>query len=179
LRLELSREVRERRGHNEKIYSVAEAETLARQWQSRGLGVGFTNGIFDIVHPGHVGYLARARGECDRLIVALNGDASTRRLKGPSRPVNGLADRMAVIAALASVDAVVTFDDDTPLDLIRRLKPDVLMKGADYTFETTVGAEDVVATGGRVVMIDLVEGHSTTKVIDRLQAPAKAELWRR
>jgi D-beta-D-heptose 7-phosphate kinase / D-beta-D-heptose 1-phosphate adenosyltransferase len=174
LLLELSREARERSGHNEKIYSVAEVETLVRQWKSRGLSVGFTNGCFDIVHPGHVGYLARARGECDRLIVALNSDASTRRLKGPTRPVNGLADRIAVIAALASVDAVISFDDDTPLELIRRLKPDVLMKGADYTFETTVGAEDVVAMGGRVALIALVEGHSTSKVIDRLQIPVAA-----
>jgi D-beta-D-heptose 7-phosphate kinase / D-beta-D-heptose 1-phosphate adenosyltransferase len=174
LQLELSREARERAGHNEKLYGVAEAETLVRQWKSRGLSVGFTNGCFDIVHPGHVGYLTAARGECDRLIVALNSDASTRRLKGPSRPVNRLADRMAVIAALASVDAVISFDEDTPIELIRRLKPDVLMKGADYTFETTVGAEDVVATGGRVALIDLVEGHSTSKVIDRLQAPVAA-----
>jgi D-beta-D-heptose 7-phosphate kinase/D-beta-D-heptose 1-phosphate adenosyltransferase len=171
LLLELSRQERDRAGHSEKLYSAAEAETLVRQWKSRGLRVGFTNGIFDIVHPGHVGYLAGARGECDRLIVALNSDASTRRLKGLARPVNGLADRMAVIAGLASVDGVISFDEDTPLELIRRLKPDVLMKGADYTFETTVGAPDVVATGGRVVLIDLVEGHSTTKVIDRMQAP--------
>jgi D-beta-D-heptose 7-phosphate kinase/D-beta-D-heptose 1-phosphate adenosyltransferase len=155
---------------------VAEVETLVRQWKSRGLGVGFTNGCFDIVHPGHVGYLARARAECGRLVVALNSDASTRRLKGPSRPVNSLADRMAVIAALASVDAVISFDDDTPLELIRRLRPDVLMKGADYTLETVVGAEEVIATGGRVALIDLVAGHSTTKVIDRLQAPAVAPM---
>jgi D-beta-D-heptose 7-phosphate kinase/D-beta-D-heptose 1-phosphate adenosyltransferase len=152
----------------------AEVETLARQWKSRGLDVGFTNGCFDIVHPGHVGYLAAARAQCDRLIVALNSDASTRRLKGPTRPVNRLTDRMAVIAGLASVDAVISFDEDTPIDLIRRLKPDVLLKGADYTFATVVGAEDVVASGGRVALIDLVEGHSTTGVIGRMQAPVAA-----
>jgi D-beta-D-heptose 7-phosphate kinase/D-beta-D-heptose 1-phosphate adenosyltransferase len=171
LLLELSRD---RVGHGEKIYSVAEVETLARQWKSRGLDVGFTNGCFDIVHPGHVGYLAAARAQCDRLIVALNSDASTRRLKGPTRPVNRLTDRMAVIAGLASVDAVISFDEDTPIDLIRRLKPDVLLKGADYTFATVVGAEDVVASGGRVALIDLVEGHSTTGVIGRMQAPVAA-----
>ena len=176
LELELAREARDRVGHSEKLCSVAEAETLRRQWQSRGLTVGFTNGVFDIVHPGHVGYLAAARGQCDRLIVALNSDASTRRIKGPTRPVNRLADRLAVIAALASVDAVVSFDEDTPLELIRRLRPDVLMKGADYTLDTVVGAPDVIAWGGRVALVDLVEGHSTSKVIDRLQAPAKAEV---
>ena len=174
LQLEVSREARERAGHNEKLYSVAEAETLVRQWKSRGLAVGFTNGIFDIVHPGHVGYLGGARGECDRLVVALNSDASTRRLKGPTRPVNALADRMAVIAALGSVDAVISFEEDTPIELIRRLRPDVLMKGADYTFDTVVGADEVIATGGRVVLVDLVKGHSTTKVIDRLKTPAAA-----
>jgi D-beta-D-heptose 7-phosphate kinase / D-beta-D-heptose 1-phosphate adenosyltransferase len=174
LTLELSREARNQAAHLEKIYSVAEAETLVRQWKSRGLSVGFTNGCFDIVHPGHVGYLAGARAECDRLIVALNSDASTRRLKGPSRPVNSLEDRLAVIAALASVDAVISFDEDTPLELIRRLRPDVLMKGADYTIETVVGAEDVIAMGGRVALINLLEGHSTTKVIGRLRAPVVA-----
>jgi D-beta-D-heptose 7-phosphate kinase / D-beta-D-heptose 1-phosphate adenosyltransferase len=174
LMLELSREARDRVGHGEKIYSVSEAEMLVRQWKSRGLSVGFTNGCFDIVHPGHVGYLGGARGQCDRLIVALNSDASNRRLKGPTRPVNQLADRMAVIAGLASVDAVISFDEDTPIELIRRLKPDVLMKGADYTLETVVGAEDVIAMGGRVALIDLVQGHSTTRVIDRLRAPAAA-----
>jgi D-beta-D-heptose 7-phosphate kinase/D-beta-D-heptose 1-phosphate adenosyltransferase len=174
LMLELSREARNQAAHLEKIYSVAEAETLVRQWKSRGLSVGFTNGCFDIVHPGHVGYLAGARAECDRLIVALNSDASTRRLKGPSRPVNSLEDRLAVIAALASVDAVISFDEDTPLELIRRLRPDVLMKGADYTIETVVGAEDVIAMGGRVALINLLEGHSTTKVIGRLRAPVVA-----
>jgi D-beta-D-heptose 7-phosphate kinase / D-beta-D-heptose 1-phosphate adenosyltransferase len=174
LMLELSREARDRIGHGEKIYSVSEAETLVRQWKSRGLTVGFTNGCFDIVHRGHVSYLGGARGQCDRLIVALNSDASNRRLKGPTRPVNELADRMAVIAGLASVDAVISFDEDTPLELIRRLKPDVLMKGADYTLETVVGADDVIAMGGRVALINLVEGHSTTRVIDRLRAPAAA-----
>ena len=172
--LEASRDSRSQAALHAKYYSVAEVETLIRQWKSRGLGIGFTNGCFDIVHPGHVGMLAAARRECDRLVVALNSDASVRRLKGPSRPVNGLADRCAVIAGLESVDAVISFDDDTPLELIRRLKPDVLMKGADYTVETTVGAPEVMSWGGRVALIDLVEGHSTSKVIDRLQAPVAA-----
>jgi D-beta-D-heptose 7-phosphate kinase/D-beta-D-heptose 1-phosphate adenosyltransferase len=175
LALELSREARDRAGHGEKIYSVGEAETLIRQWKSRGLSVGFTNGCFDIVHPGHVGLLAAARRECDRLVVALNSDASTTRLKGPARPVNPLPNRAAVIAALASVDAVISFEEDTPLELICRLRPDVLMKGGDYTLETTVGAPEVISWGGRVALINLVEGHSTTGVIDRLRASPRAK----
>jgi D-beta-D-heptose 7-phosphate kinase / D-beta-D-heptose 1-phosphate adenosyltransferase len=173
LMLEASRDSKNRAALHAKYYSLAEVETLVRQWKSRGLTVGFTNGCFDIVHPGHVGMLGAARTECDRLVVALNDDDSVRRLKGASRPINALADRAAVIAGLGSVDAVLSFADDTPLELIRRLKPDVLMKGADYTVETVVGAEDVIAAGGRVALIDLVEGHSTSKVIGRLQAPAK------
>ena len=170
--LELSRD---RASHDDKLHSVAEAQTLVRQWRSRGLKIGFTKGCFDIVHPGHVAMLAAARRECDRLIVALNSDASTRRLKGPTRPVNPLASRAAVIAGLASVDAVISFDADTPLDLICRLRPDVLMKGGDYTVGTTVGAPEVMSWGGRVALIDLVEGHSTTGVIDRLQGAPRAK----
>jgi len=166
--LELSREAREHDVGRAKLYSVAEAETLARQWQSRGLSVGFTNGCFDIVHPGHVTLLSKARRECDRLIVALNSDASVSRLKGPQRPVNALDDRAAVIGALASVDAVISFDEDTPITLITRLKPDVLIKGADYTIATVVGAEEVLAAGGRVALIDLVDGYSTTRTIGRM-----------
>jgi D-beta-D-heptose 7-phosphate kinase/D-beta-D-heptose 1-phosphate adenosyltransferase len=170
--LELSREARQHDVGQDKVYSAAEAETLTRQWKSRGLSVGFTNGCFDIIHPGHVTLLAKARQECDRLIVALNSDASVSRLKGPQRPINTLADREAVIAALASVDAVISFDDDTPLALITRLRPDVLIKGADYTVETVVGAPEVQATGGRVALIGLVEGHSTTRTIGRMGAKA-------
>jgi D-beta-D-heptose 7-phosphate kinase / D-beta-D-heptose 1-phosphate adenosyltransferase len=170
--LELSREAREHDVGQAKLYSAAEAETLTRQWKSRGLSVGFTNGCFDIVHPGHVTLLAKARLECDRLIVALNSDASVSRLKGPQRPINTLADRAAVIAALASVDAVISFDEDTPLSLIARLTPDVLIKGADYTIETVVGADEVQASGGRVALIDLVEGHSTTRTIGRMRSDA-------
>ena len=177
LMLELSRDPGDRAGHRAKLYSLAEAETLVRQWKGRGLRVGFTNGCFDILHPGHVSLLAAARERCDRLIVALNSDASVGRLKGPERPVNTLADRAAVIAGLQSVDAVVGFDEDTPLEAIRRLLPDVLMKGADWTVDTVVGRAEVEAAGGRVALIDLVEGHSTTGVIGRMRAAsAKADV---
>lgn len=170
--VELSREAREDDIGQATIHSAAEAETLTRQWKARGLSVGFTNGCFDIVHPGHVSLLAKARLECDRLIVALNSDASVSRLKGPQRPLNTLADRAAVIAALASVDAVISFEDDTPLELITRLKPDVLIKGADYTIETVVGAKEVQEYGGRVALINLVKGHSTTGTISKMSAGA-------
>jgi D-beta-D-heptose 7-phosphate kinase / D-beta-D-heptose 1-phosphate adenosyltransferase len=170
LMLERSRDLRDKDWHQAKHYSTAEVETLVRRWRHRGLTVGFTNGCFDIVHAGHIALLAAARAECDRLVVALNTDDSAYRLKGPRRPVNLLPDRSAVIAAVGSVDAVVSFDQDTPLELIRRLKPDVLIKGADYTVATVVGADDVQAAGGRVVLVDLVEGRSTTATLARLRA---------
>jgi D-beta-D-heptose 7-phosphate kinase / D-beta-D-heptose 1-phosphate adenosyltransferase len=175
LMLELARDVRHKEWHRAKHFSAAEAETLVRRWKARGLKVGFTNGCFDIVHAGHVALLAAARAQCDRLVVALNDDAGVRRLKGPKRPVNGLDDRAAVIAAVESVDAVISFADDTPLELIRRLKPEVLVKGGDYTVATVVGATEVQETGGRVVLVDLVEGHSTTGLIDAIRTGAPEE----
>jgi D-beta-D-heptose 7-phosphate kinase/D-beta-D-heptose 1-phosphate adenosyltransferase len=181
LMLELSRDVRDKEWHHAKYYSAAEAETLVRRWKSRGLVVGFTNGCFDIVHAGHVALLAAARTQCDRLIVALNDDAGVLRLKGANRPVNGLADRSAVIAAVESVDAVISFDEETPLELIRLLQPDVLVKGGDYTKEGVVGAAEVEAAGGRVVLVDLVEGRSTTRLIDAIRdshSPEEADAAR-
>jgi len=172
LLLELARDVRDKEWHHAKHYSLAETETLVRRWKSRGLRVGFTNGCFDIVHAGHVALLAAARAQCDRLVVALNDDAGVRRLKGPQRPVNPLADRAAVIAAVEAVDAVISFAEETPIELIRRLKPDVLVKGGDYTVDTVVGADAVQAAGGRVVLVDLVEGRSTTRLIDAIRGPA-------
>lgn len=167
---ELSRETNGEDQDPAKYLDAGEIEALARRWKERGLSVGFTNGCFDILHAGHIALLAAARTHCDRLVVALNTDDSARRLKGPSRPVNSLRDRCAVIAAVWAVDAVTSFDEDTPLDLIRRLKPDVLVKGGDYTVATVVGAEDVQAAGGRVIIVDLVGGHSTTATIGNLQA---------
>ncbi len=175
LMLELSRDAHDKEWHHAKYYAVPEAETLVRRWKSRGLVVGFTNGCFDIVHAGHVTLLAAARAQCDRLIVALNGDAGVRRLKGADRPVNGLADRSAVIGALESVDAVISFDEDTPLELIRRIKPDVLVKGGDYTIDGVVGAAEVQQAGGRVVLVDLVAGRSTTRLIDAIRAAQSSQ----
>ena len=174
LMLELARDVRDREWHHAKHFSLAEAETLVRRWKSRGLKVGLTNGCFDIVHAGHVSLLAAARAECDRLIVALNTDKGVRRLKGPERPMNGLADRAAVIAAVESVDAVISFDEETPIELIGRLRPEVLVKGGDYTIEGVVGADLVQSWGGRVVLVDLVEGRSTTRLIEAIRATQEA-----
>jgi len=129
----------------------------------------FTNGVFDVLHRGHVAYLARSRAEGAALLVGLNTDASARRLgKGPGRPVNAERDRAYVLAGLESVDAVVLFDEDTPLELIRRIEPDVLCKGADYSLDAIVGAGLVTARGGRVVRVQLEEGFSTTNLIRKV-----------
>ncbi|MHC3128272.1 hypothetical protein OB03_13740 [Brevundimonas sp. GN22] len=131
--------------------------------------VGFTNGCFDILHRGHVAYLAQARSWCDRLVVALNTDASVSALKGPTRPVNNLDSRAAVIGALASVDGVTYFGEQTPLELIKRLRPDVLIKGADYTKEQVVGAAEVESWGGEVRLASFEDGYSTTKTIEKMK----------
>jgi D-beta-D-heptose 7-phosphate kinase/D-beta-D-heptose 1-phosphate adenosyltransferase len=136
-------------------------------WKKQGLRVGFTNGCFDLLHPGHVKLLAAARAACDRLVVGLNGDASVTRLKGQGRPVQPAGARAEVLAALEAVDLVVIFDEDTPLKLIERVKPTVLVKGGDYTRETVVGHEIVEELGGEVILVDLVAGQSTTAMVER------------
>ncbi len=129
----------------------------------------FTNGVFDLLHPGHVDILAAARREGAALLVGLNSDDSVRRLKGPARPVRGELDRAFVLAALEAVDAVVVFEHDTPIELIRHLRPAVVVKGGDYRRETIVGADDVASWGGRVIVVPLREGYSTTGMIDALR----------
>jgi rfaE bifunctional protein nucleotidyltransferase chain/domain len=142
----------------------------ARQWREGQSGrVVFTNGVFDLIHPGHVDVLLGARRTGDRLIVGLNSDASVRRLKGPERPVRTEAERAYVLAAFAMVDCVVVFDQDTPLELIRTLRPDVLVKGGDYTEQTIVGASDVRGWGGDVQVIPLTPGQSTSSIIRKLR----------
>jgi D-beta-D-heptose 7-phosphate kinase/D-beta-D-heptose 1-phosphate adenosyltransferase len=142
----------------------------ALRWrQGRAGAVVFTNGVFDILHRGHVAYLARARAEGDALLVGVNTDASVRRLgKGTGRPVNAERDRAFVLAGLECVDAVVLFDEDTPLELIRALHPDVLAKGADYALDAIVGADLVTAAGGRVVRVPLEPGYSTTSLLKKV-----------
>ena len=151
------------------LRSLAETLALVERWKRQGLTVGFTNGCFDILHPGHVALLKAARGRCDRLVVALNTDASVARLKGPERPINSLEQRAAVLAAIRYVDCVVSFAEDTPLALIRRLLPDMLIKGADYRPDEVVGAEIVQAAGGRVMLCELVDGQSTTRIVERIR----------
>lgn len=158
--------------HSERsVVDLDAAEQIAAAWRREGLSVAFTNGCFDILHTGHVSLIQQARATADRLILGLNSDASVRRLKGESRPVNTARDRAFILSALAAVDLVVVFDEDTPLALIERLKPDVLVKGADYTVETVVGADIVQASGGRVVLASLVEGKSTTGLIGKISSP--------
>jgi D-beta-D-heptose 7-phosphate kinase/D-beta-D-heptose 1-phosphate adenosyltransferase len=143
------------------------------EWRGEGLRVGFTNGCFDILHPGHVKVLTAARAACDRLIVGLNSDASVRRLKGADRPVQDERARAEVLAALEAVDLVVVFEEDTPIELIRRITPSVLVKGGDYTREQVVGHEIVEAAGGVVVLVDILQGFSTTALVHRARGGAK------
>ena len=152
----------------EQVVGLPTACDLVAGWQAADLEVGFTNGCFDLLHPGHVTLLEKSRAQCDRLVVGLNSDASVKRLKGPERPVQPDIARATVLAALGSVDLVVIFEEDTPAKLIEALRPDVLIKGGDYTVETIVGAEFVKAQGGRVEIIDLVPGFSTTQTIEKL-----------
>ena len=151
-----------------KVMTFAEASA----WRARCPGpVVFTNGVFDLLHPGHIDVLRGARAEGAHLLVGLNSDASVRRLgKGDDRPIRSEAERAYVLAALEMVDAVVVFDEDTPAELVRALEPDVIVKGGDYRPETVVGAEVVRARGGRVVIIPLTPGQSTTSILEKLRA---------
>jgi D-beta-D-heptose 7-phosphate kinase/D-beta-D-heptose 1-phosphate adenosyltransferase len=152
----------------EKIVTVGgDLDVHLQEWRRQGLRVGFTNGCFDILHPGHVKVLTAARGACDRLIVGLNSDASVKRLKGEGRPVQHEQARAEVLAALEAVDLVAVFEEDTPLKLIARIKPSVLVKGGDYTRETVVGHEIVEAHGGEVMLVDTLPGFSTTSLVNR------------
>ena len=137
--------------------------------QEKGKKVVFTNGCFDILHRGHVAYLNQARDLGDLLIVGINSDESVKRLKGPERPVNMLEDRAYVLSALKSVDYVIPFEEDTPLNLINLIMPDILVKGGDYTIDRIIGAQEVLAHGGRVEIIPFVPGKSTSAIIDTIK----------
>ena len=152
-----------------KIVTPAAAAEAAERWRLRGYKVGFTNGCFDLLHPGHVHLLEQCRAMCDRLVVGINSDSSVKRLKGPARPAQAEAARAAVLASLASVDLVCLFEEDTPIELIKQIRPDVLIKGADYTRETVVGADLVESWGGSVALAELLPGHSTTATLARLR----------
>ncbi|MCW8914324.1 MAG: D-glycero-beta-D-manno-heptose-7-phosphate kinase [Magnetovibrio sp.] len=151
-----------------KLADLDQADIQLNKWRGQNLKVGFTNGCFDLLHPGHISLLTQARGACDKLVVGLNSDTSVRLLKGETRPVQTEASRAAVLGALSVVDLIVIFSDETPLQLIESLKPDVLIKGSDYTIDTVVGADIVQSYGGKVVLAELVDGQSTTNTIARM-----------
>ena len=151
-----------------KVLSFEELKLQVHRWKFLNKKIVFTNGVFDILHQGHIASLSEAAACGDILIVAVNSDASVKRLKGPQRPVNGQDARALILASLVVTDAVIIFDEDTPLHLISEILPDVLVKGSDYSIEQIAGAKEVLANGGEVKLIDLVEGVSTTAIIDRI-----------
>lgn len=165
---------RGRNGQSRKMLGVQAAIHQVRSWQASGKTVVFTNGCFDLLHPGHIHILHEARALGDRLVVGLNSDISVRRLKGASRPILGERDRAALLSALADVDAVVLFSEDTPIDLITHLKPDILVKGDDYRIDQVVGRQVVESYGGKVMLVPLLRGYSTTGIAGRIQAGGDA-----
>lgn len=152
-----------------KIYSREDLIKQVARWRFLGKSISFTNGCFDILHTGHISSLSEAAKEGDILIVGLNTDASTKRLKGNERPVNNENGRALLLASLAVVDAVSLFDEDTPYELITAIMPDVIVKGGDYTLDQMIGAKEIIANGGRVVINPIVEGFSTTGIIDKIR----------
>jgi D-beta-D-heptose 7-phosphate kinase/D-beta-D-heptose 1-phosphate adenosyltransferase len=149
-----------------------EAASFAERQRASGRTIVFTNGVFDLLHPGHIRYLAAARGLGDVLIVGLNSDRSVRANKGPDRPINAEGERAEILAALSCVDAVVVFDEDTPHDIIAAIQPDVLVKGADWAADAIVGRDVVEARGGRVVRMPVESGYSTTSIVARIRSAA-------
>ena len=156
-------------GIQKKILTIEQAKAMISAWKVIGKTVAFTNGCFDILHQGHLFSIAQAAKEADYLIVGINSDASVKRLKGPDRPINSTESRALVMANLVLVDAVVIFEEDTPYELITTLLPDVLVKGGDYTIETIVGAKEVIANGGKVIINPIVDGFSTTNIIEKIK----------
>ena len=152
-----------------KIFNRGELEAHMKRWRLKNNRVVFTNGVFDIIHEGHISSLSEAASYGDVLIVAVNSDASVKRLKGAARPVNGEQARALILASMVVTDAVVIFEEDTPLELIKALKPDVLVKGGDYTIEQIAGAKEVLENGGEVIRGTIVPGISTTAIIEKLK----------
>jgi D-glycero-beta-D-manno-heptose 1-phosphate adenylyltransferase len=162
-----------RTGHTifNKIYTLPDLLKRIAQWRVLGKTISFTNGCFDILHEGHIASLTEAASHADYLIVGLNADSSVKKLKGETRPVNKEGSRSIILASLFMVDAVVIFSEDTPSDLIVSIKPDFLVKGGDYKVEEIAGAKEVLAAGGKVIINPIVEGFSTTGLIQKLQNP--------
>ncbi len=151
------------------MISLAGAVKKSNRWRQKSLRIGFTNGCFDLLHPGHISLLEQARGACDRLIVGLNSDSSTRRLKGDDRPIQPEQARAQVLASLACVDALVLFEEDTPMAIIEATRPEVLVKGADYSRDQVVGGDYVEGYGGSVVLATIAEGYSTTGTVEKMK----------
>jgi rfaE bifunctional protein nucleotidyltransferase chain/domain len=154
---------------NRKISPLNEGLKIITDWKQNGLKVVFTNGCFDILHLGHLDYLEKSRDLADKLVVGLNTDKSVRQLKGPGRPINNEYARARMLAAMSFVDLVIAFNEETPLELIKKVKPDILVKGKDYEVENIVGAEFVIGNGGEVKTIELKKGYSTTDIINKIK----------
>jgi rfaE bifunctional protein nucleotidyltransferase chain/domain len=154
----------------DKITDLPTLLNKVKSWKSEGKKIVFTNGVFDLLHLGHITYMAKAAELGDKLIIGLNADASVKRLKGENRPVNDQSNRAALLATMYFIDAVVVFEEDTPLNLITHIMPDILVKGADYSVENIAGAKEVLANGGEVKTITLVEGHSSTNIINKIKS---------
>ncbi len=152
-----------------KIVGINEAATMMDIWHYMGLKVVFTNGVFDLLHLGHVDYLSRAASLGHRMVLGVNTDASVRKLKGPTRPIQDEISRATILASMFFVDAVVLFGEDTPYELIKTLGPDILIKGSDYSVDQIVGADIVKAKGGKVITMDFVEGYSSTRIVERIK----------
>src|SRR6202000_754004 len=152
-----------------KISDLPKLQASIVSWKSEGRKVVFTNGVFDLLHIGHITYMAKAAELGDKLVIGLNSDSSVKRIKGNDRPVNDQGSRAALLAALFFVDAIVVFEEDTPINVITALMPDILVKGADYAIENIVGAKEVIDNGGEVITIDLVEGYSSTSIIQKIR----------
>ena len=152
-----------------KIVSLNDIATLTAEWKAEGNKIVFTNGVFDLLHAGHVAYLSEASDLGDKLILGLNSDESVQRLKGPERPVNTETTRATLLASMFFIDAVVVFNEDTPLELIKSILPDVLVKGGDYTIDTIVGAKETIANGGRVEVLSFLPGYSSTAIINKIK----------
>lgn len=156
--------------HESKIFSsVNKASELINQWKAEGYKIVFTNGCFDLIHRGHIVYLEEARALGDKLVLGLNSDLSVKGLKGPKRPIQSEIGRASVLAGLRSVDLVLYFDEETPLNLIKAVLPDILVKGGDYTLNEIVGAKEVLGNGGKVEVLSFIEGESTSSIIQKIK----------
>lgn len=158
----------------QKIMNADAMSAKVKSWKAEGKKIVFTNGCFDLLHLGHISYLAKAASMGDKLIVAINSDASVKRLKGVNRPINNEVSRGIMLAAFFFIDAIIVFDEDTPLLTIQNILPDVLVKGGDYTISQIVGATEVMANGGEVKVIDFLPGYSSTNIIERIRNGAEA-----